>query len=102
MPKVAVGSFAFLLLMTLASFAQEQPDWDKTQVKVQQVSGNVYMLQGFGGNAGAFVGDNGILLIDTEQVQLSQKIEAALKTISDKPIRYVLNTHWHGDHTGGN
>jgi cyclase len=86
-----------------SDFAQErQIDWDKVQVKVQKVSGNVYLLQGLGGNIGAFVSDDGVALVDCEELQLGPKIESALKTISDKPVKYVLNTHWHGDHTGGN
>ena len=54
------------------------------------------------GNIAAFVGDDGILLVDSQLVELGPKIEAALKTVSDKPVKYVLNTHWHGDHSGGN
>ena len=83
------------------------PDLSKVQIDVQKLSGNVYMLQGRGanvgmGNIGAVVGDDGIVLVDCELVELGPKIEAALKTISDKPVKYVLNTHWHGDHVGGN
>jgi cyclase len=103
MRKSAFGFVVSCFFLTLPVLAQEQqPDWDKVQVKIQKVSGNVYLLQGFGGNAAAFLGDDGIVLIDCEQVQLGAKIEAALKTVSDKPVKYVLDTHWHGDHTGGN
>lgn len=99
---------ALSLLITLSSFAQQQqPDWDKVQVKIQKLSANVYLLQGQGANVGmgniaAHVSDDGIVLVDCELLQLGPKIEAALKTVSDKPVKYVLNTHWHGDHTGGN
>ena len=95
-----VGLFFLVALPVLAQ--QQQPDWDKIQIKLEKLDDHVYLVQGFGGNIGAYVGDDGIVLIDAEQVQLGPKIEAALKTVSDKPVRFVLNTHWHGDHTGGN
>src|SRR4030095_403553 len=70
--------------------------------KVTKVSGNVYMLSGAGGNIGALVGDDGILIVDDEFAPLADKIRAALKGITDKPVRFVINTHWHFDHTGVN
>jgi cyclase len=77
-------------------------DFSKVEMKVQKVSGSVYMIQGAGGNIGASVGDDGIVMVDDEFLPLADKIEAALKGITDKPVKVVLNTHWHGDHTGGN
>ncbi|HUR97494.1 MAG TPA: MBL fold metallo-hydrolase [Pyrinomonadaceae bacterium] len=72
------------------------------QVKTTKVSGNVYMLQGRGGNVGAIVGMDGILIVDDDYKALSTKLAAALKELgSDKP-RFIFNTHWHGDHTEGN
>ena len=72
------------------------------QVKTTKVTGNVYMLQGRGGNVGALVGMDGILIVDDDYKALSAKLAAALKELgSDKP-RFVFNTHWHGDHTEGN
>ena len=95
--------FSVLMFATLPMLAQlPQPDWDKVQVKLQKLDDHVYLVQGFGGNIGAYVGDDGVVLIDTEQVQLGPKIEAAMKTVSSARVKYVLNTHWHGDHTGGN
>jgi len=94
--------FGLLCLAPLSLLAQPQPDWDKVQIKLEKLDDHVYLVQGFGGNIGAYVGDDGIVLIDAEQVQLGPKIEAALKTVSDARVKYVLNTHWHGDHTGGN
>jgi cyclase len=71
-------------------------------VKTTKVNGNVYMLQGRGGNVGAVVGPEGILIVDDDYKAVSQKLAAALKELgTDKP-RFVLNTHWHGDHTEGN
>src|SRR4029453_19671322 len=71
-------------------------------MKVTKVSGNVYMLSGAGGNIGALVGDDGILIVDDEFAPLADKIRAALKGITDKPLRFIINTHYHFDHTGGN
>ena len=98
---VSIASLLFLFSMPVCA-QQRQPDWDKIQIKLQKLDDHVYMVQGFGGNIAAYVGTDGIVLVDTEEVQLGPKVETALKTISDKPIRYVLNTHWHGDHTGSN
>jgi len=91
-----------LFFVVLQLTAQQQPDYSKVEIKVQKVSGTVYMLQGQGGNIGASVGEDGIVIVDDEFLPLADKIEAALKGIADKPVKIVLNTHWHGDHTGGN
>ncbi len=71
-------------------------------MKVSKVAGNVYMLEGAGGNIGASVGDDGIVIVDDQYAPLAEKIQAALKGITDKPVRFIINTHYHGDHTGGN
>ena len=81
--------------------AQEQ-DFSKVEIKVSKVAGNIYMLQGAGGNIGASVGDDGIVVVDDQYAPLADKIQAALKGITDKPVRFVINTHYHMDHTGGN
>src|SRR5436305_3123447 len=94
--------FAFAaMLVCAAAFAQQQ-DFSKVEIKVQKVRGTVYMLTGSGGNIGVSVGDDGIVIVDDEFAPLAGKIKEALKSISDKPIRFVLNTHFHGDHAGGN
>ena len=72
------------------------------QIKATKVAGNVYMLEGAGGNIGVSVGDDGILIVDDQFAPLADKIRAALKALADKKLRFILNTHWHGDHTGGN
>jgi glyoxylase-like metal-dependent hydrolase (beta-lactamase superfamily II) len=79
-----------------------QDDFSKVEVKATKVAGTVYMLTGAGGNIGVSVGEDGMVLVDDQYAALAPKIEAALKTISTKPLRFVLNTHYHGDHTGGN
>jgi cyclase len=101
MRKTILTLVLFSCLGVIQSFAQGQ-DFSKVEMKVQKVAGTVYMLEGAGGNIGASVGDDGIVIVDDEFLPLAEKIEAALKGISDKPVRVVLNTHWHGDHTGGN
>ena len=90
-----------LFALAVSAFAQER-DFSKVEIKVQQVSGSIYMLSGAGGNIGVSIGEDGVLLIDDEFAPLAPKIQAAIKSISDKPIRWVLNTHYHGDHTGAN
>jgi glyoxylase-like metal-dependent hydrolase (beta-lactamase superfamily II) len=94
---------AALLLLPLAAVAQEA-DFSKIEIKVTHVSGNIYLLQGDGGNMAASVGEDGIVLVDDEFAPLATKIAAALKNIgvTDKPVRFVINTHHHFDHTGGN
>lgn len=82
--------------------AQEQ-DFSKVQIKVTKVAGSVYMLEGDGaGNIGASVGEDGIVIVDDQYAPLADKIQTALKGITDKPVRFIINTHYHGDHTGGN
>lgn len=71
-------------------------------MKATKVAGSVYMLTGAGGNIGASIGEDGIVIIDDQYAPLAPKIEAALEAITDKPVRFILNTHYHGDHTGGN
>ena len=96
---------AILLSIPLASAGQEL-DWSKIEIKVEKVAGSVYMLYDVGGlaggNIGVSVGEDGIVLIDDKFEPLVPKIEAALKRVSDKPVRFVLNTHYHGDHIHGN
>lgn len=96
-----VCSLVLFALHGPKSLAQN-PDFSKVEIKVQKVSGTVYMLEGLGGNIGASVGEDGIVVIDDEFLPLADKIEAALKGITDKPVKFVINTHYHGDHTGGN
>jgi len=102
---------AWMLLILFSSalsvFAQRQVDWSKVEVKSQKLADNIYMLQGTGvpaaiGNVGVLITDDSIVLVDCEYAELGPQLEAAVKSISDKPIKYVFNTHWHGDHTGGN
>jgi glyoxylase-like metal-dependent hydrolase (beta-lactamase superfamily II) len=97
-PWIPVVPVIFLFCMAAA---QDQ-DFNKVQMKVTKVSGNVYMLEGAGGNIGASVGEDGIVIVDDQYAPMADKIKAALKGITDKPVRFVINTHYHPDHTGGN
>lgn len=94
--------YTTLIALILTTAAWGQIDFDKVEVKASHVAGSVYMLTGSGGNIGVSVGDDGIVIIDDQYAPLAPKIEAALASISDKPVRFVVNTHYHGDHTGGN
>ena len=96
-PIVAIGLF-----LTFLGLARAQQDFSKVEIKVTKVAGGVYMLEGSGGNIGVSVGEDGIVIVDDQFAPLAPKIKAALKGITDKPIKFVLNTHFHGDHTGGN
>lgn len=99
MKKVLVSFVLFLF----AASVHAQTDWSKVQMKATKVSGNVYMLEGAGGNIGVSVGDDGILIVDDQYAPIADKIRASLKEIgAEKKLRFILNTHWHGDHTGGN
>ena len=96
---------ALLVIIGFATLLMAQnQDFSKVQIKVTKVSGNIYMLEGAGGNIAASVGEDGIVIVDDQYAPLADKIAAALKAIgvTDKPVRFVINTHYHGDHTGGN
>jgi len=97
-------SLLVIVLFATLAFGQQGQDFSKVQIKATKVSGNVYMLEGSGGNIGASVGDDGIVIVDDQFAPLADKIREALKNlgVTDKPVRFVINTHFHGDHTGGN
>jgi cyclase len=85
-----------------ATPAQAAPDYSKVVIKTTKITNNFYELEGQGGNIGILTGPDGLLVVDTEFAPLTDKIVAAIKQISTAPIRFVINTHVHGDHTGGN
>jgi len=89
------------LLMACVLKAQDV-SLSNVEIRVSKVAGSVYLMQGAGGNIAASVGDDGIVLIDDESAPLADKVQAALQGITDKPVRFVINTHYHGDHIGGN
>jgi len=77
-------------------------NYDDVKMKVTKANNNVYMLQGSGGNIGVLATEDGLLLVDDQFAPLAQKIEDAMKAIAKNELKYIVNTHFHGDHTGGN
>ena len=96
---LAIGALA--VLGSLAVFAQNQ-DFSKVEVHIQKAQGNVYMLVGAGGNVTVQVGSEGVLMVDTQFAPMSNKLLAAIRTLNQGPLRYIINTHSHPDHVGGN
>ena len=103
-PFIRAASIAALAAagFCTAVFAQAPQNFDAVKIDTLKVRDNIYMLVGSGGNITVQVGEEGILLVDTQYAPLSDKILAAIRAISPKPIYYIVNTHHHGDHTGGN
>ena len=99
--RTIISSFIFCIVLLSVSSAFGQ-DYDKVQIKTVKTSGNVYMLMGSGGNIGVLTGDDGVFLVDDQFAPLTKKIKDAIGKISDKEIRFLINTHWHFDHVGGN
>jgi glyoxylase-like metal-dependent hydrolase (beta-lactamase superfamily II) len=92
-----------LLAAALAGPAAAQlPDFEKVEIRVEKVAGSVYMLTGAGGNVGLSIGEDGVVVVDDQFAPLVPRIREAIRKITDEPVRFVLNTHWHFDHSGGN
>jgi glyoxylase-like metal-dependent hydrolase (beta-lactamase superfamily II) len=90
------------LALVLAAPARAQRDYSQVEIKPTPVAEGVWMLTGAGGNMGVCAGADGVFLIDDQFAPLTRRIKAAIATLSDQPVRFLLNTHHHGDHTGGN
>lgn len=99
--KLRIVALVLLLAFAPLVLAQQQ-DPARVEIVTTHVAGNVYMLQGDGGNIGVSAGADGLLMIDDEFAPLATKIEAALHALNPGKLKFVLNTHFHGDHTGGN
>ena len=99
---MAAALAACTLALLINTPAQAQPQFDKVEIKTDKLGDAVYMLIGAGGNMGLSIGPDGVFLIDDQFAPLTPKIEAAIKLLTPKPVSFVINTHWHGDHTGGN
>jgi glyoxylase-like metal-dependent hydrolase (beta-lactamase superfamily II) len=111
MTRIGLTALAAVTLISVGSANAQQPaatpapplvDWDNIQIKTTDLGANTYMLQGQGGNITVAVGTDGIMMVDGQFAPLSEKIKAAIKAIAPLPIKYLVNTHYHGDHTGGN
>lgn len=94
--------FLFLIALIFSTFTINSQNFDDVQIEATKLSDHVYMLTGAGGNIGVSVGEDGVFVIDDQFAPLSEKILAAIGKLSDQPLRFLANTHWHGDHTGGN
>src|SRR5437016_6749572 len=99
--RAAISGLAVAFALTLHADAQ-QPDFSQVQIKTTKIAGNFYTLEGQGGTIGVLSGPDGVLMVDAQFAPLGDKIVAAIKQISDGRIRLLVNTHVHGDHTGGN
>ena len=96
-----IGLISVATVLTTSSVTLSQ-NLDNVKIKTIPITDGIYMLQGQGGNIGVLVGEDGVFLIDDQYAGLSNKIIDAVRKISREPIRFLINTHWHGDHTGGN
>src|SRR6266849_5714591 len=101
MHKTALAALAATALLAGTAMAQ-QPDRSQVQIKTTDLGNKTYMLEGAGGNITIAVGTDGLIMVHTQFADLSDRIKAAIKAISPLPIKYIINTHFHGDHTGGN
>jgi len=109
MQKLRIAAIATVVALSGATLAQQQPpaappppDFSKVEIKTTDLGDNVYMLEGQGGNITVAVANDGIIMVDGQFAPLHDKIKAAIAVISNLPIKYLINTHFHGDHTGGN
>jgi glyoxylase-like metal-dependent hydrolase (beta-lactamase superfamily II) len=109
MLRIGIATIAATLLMTATAFTQQgaptpppPPDFSKVEIKTTDLGDGMFMLEGQGGNITVAVAKDGIIMVDSQYAALHDKIKAAIAAISNQPIRYVINTHFHGDHVGGN
>jgi glyoxylase-like metal-dependent hydrolase (beta-lactamase superfamily II) len=108
MNRVGIAAVATIMALSGPVFAQQPPaappppDFSKVEIKTTNLGDNIYMLEGQGGNITVAVAKDGIIMVDGQFAPLHDKIKAAVEAISNKPIKYLINTHFHGDHTGGN
>lgn len=93
---------ALFALVTAGADAAQQQDFSKIEVKTTDLGKRAYMLEGAGGNVTIAVGTNGVIMVDSQFAPMHEKLKAAIAKITNLPVVYVINTHYHGDHTGGN
>ena len=96
-----VAAFAATRFCAALTYAQGAPDFSKVEIKANKVTDKFYTLDGQGGTIGVLLGPDGVFMVDTQFAPLSDKIAAAVKRLSPQPIKFIVNTHVHGDHTGG-
>ena len=98
----AFANVAVVAVLLAAMPLVAQTDFDAVEIRTVSLGGGVYMLMGSGGNIGLSVGEDGAFIVDDQFAPLTEKIKAAIAEVTAQPVEWVLNTHWHGDHTGGN
>ncbi|WP_444910433.1 MBL fold metallo-hydrolase [Microbulbifer sp. TRSA005] len=97
-----IAGIGVLLASLISPPVLAEDRFAKVEISSEPVAGNVYMLQGAGGNIAVLVGEDGTFMVDDQYAPLTAKIQKAVAGLADQPLRFVINTHWHGDHTGGN
>ncbi len=101
MNKIKLAALAGAVVFASAAYAQRQ-DFSKVEVKTTDLGNKTYLLEGAGGNVTVAVGTDGIIMVDSQFAPMHDKLKAAIEKISPLPVKYLINTHYHGDHTGGN
>ncbi len=101
MNRIALAALAATAVIVSTAASAQQQDFSKVEIKTTNLGNNTYMLEGAGGNITLAVGTDGIIMVDTQFAPLHDKIMAAIRAITPLPIKYIVNTHFHGDHTGG-
>lgn len=110
MKNFALVTFAAVACLAGPAFAQQPapagppvgPDWSKIEVKTVDLGNRTYMLEGFGGNTTIAAGDDGVIMVDGQFAQMHDKLKAAIAGVTQQPVRFLVNTHYHRDHVGGN
>src|SRR5438445_2585216 len=102
MKRFTIAALAGTAVLLAGAANAEAPDFSKVEIKTTDLGNKTYMLEGQGGNITVAVGNDGIIMVDTQFAPLHDKIKAAIAKISPLPVKYVINTHYHGDHVGGN
>ena len=100
--RVGFASTILLICLAAASSFAQQPMFGSDKIVTTDLGSGIYMMVGAGGNLGVSVGEDGVILIDDQFAPMADKITTAIRDVSGGPVTYLLNTHWHGDHTGGN
>jgi glyoxylase-like metal-dependent hydrolase (beta-lactamase superfamily II) len=102
MKRITIAALAGAAVICAGAAFAQQPDFSKVEIKTTDLGNKTYMLEGQGGNITVAVGSDGIIMVDGQFAPLHDKIKAAVAKISPLPIKYLINTHYHGDHVGGN
>src|SRR5947207_472830 len=101
MKRITLAVLAASTVLFAGTALAQQPDRSQVQIKTTDLGNKTYMLEGAGGNITIAVGTDGLIMVDTQFADMSDRIKAAIKAISPLPVKYAILTHFHGDHTGG-